>query len=353
MKRVDVVIPCYNYGRYLRRCVESVLSQQGVEVRVLIIDDASTDATPALGASLVEEDVRVEFRRHQQNRGHIATYNEGLLEWASGDYALLLSSDDLLAEGALGRAAEILESDSSIGLVYGLALAFTGDDCPNVANAEQFESRIVGSNRFLERCYKNGNPVPTPTAIVRTSVQRAIGGYSDTLPHTADMEMWMRFALKGPIAVVGTVQALYRKHDANMSSGYYAQHIGDRQEVLRACVRVAEAGGRSYDQMDQWLLALRQRLAYEAFWEASVAIERADEERFQSCLRFAQETYPEICRTWAWRRLRVKHALGTGFSSLLQTTLVGLRLRQSSDRSDVAMPTVADVRQEGWWPEEA
>jgi len=45
---VDVVIPCYNYARFLSRCVDSVLQQQGVDVRVLIIDDASSDDTPGL-----------------------------------------------------------------------------------------------------------------------------------------------------------------------------------------------------------------------------------------------------------------------------------------------------------------
>ena len=43
MSSVDVVVPCYNYGRYLRACVGSILSQRDVDVRVLIIDDKSSD----------------------------------------------------------------------------------------------------------------------------------------------------------------------------------------------------------------------------------------------------------------------------------------------------------------------
>src|SRR3981081_197694 len=49
---VDVVIPCYNYARYLRACVQTVLSQPGVNVRVLVIDDASTDETAEIGREL-------------------------------------------------------------------------------------------------------------------------------------------------------------------------------------------------------------------------------------------------------------------------------------------------------------
>ena len=118
MSRVDVIIPCYRYGHFLRGCVESVLSQEGVDVRVLVLDDASPDHTAEVGEALAREDRRVTFRRHAANRGHIATYNEGLA-WATGDYTLLLSADDLLTPGALGRAVAVLEAHPEVVLAYG------------------------------------------------------------------------------------------------------------------------------------------------------------------------------------------------------------------------------------------
>ena len=72
MASVDVFVPCYNYGRFLRECVESVLSQGGVDVRVLILDDASSDDSREVGRALAAADPRVEYRRHAVNRGHIA-----------------------------------------------------------------------------------------------------------------------------------------------------------------------------------------------------------------------------------------------------------------------------------------
>src|SRR5437879_6166396 len=110
MSRVDVVVPCYKYGHFLHECVGSVLAQDGVEVRVLIIDDDSPDDSAAVAAGLAAGDDRVGFRRHATNRGHIATYNEGLLGWAEGDYALLLSADDVLTPGALGRATRLMDA---------------------------------------------------------------------------------------------------------------------------------------------------------------------------------------------------------------------------------------------------
>src|SRR5689334_17262922 len=79
---VDVVIPCYNYGHFLPGCVNSVLSQLGVDVRILIIDDSSPDDSAAVGQHLATQHEAVTFRRHDTNKGHIATYNEGILDWS-------------------------------------------------------------------------------------------------------------------------------------------------------------------------------------------------------------------------------------------------------------------------------
>src|SRR4051794_33278755 len=120
MSRVDVIVPCYKYAHFLRECVESVLNQP-VDVRVLILDDASPDDTPGVAAGLIARDRRVEYRRHEVNRGHIATYNEGI-DWASGEYMLLLSADDLVTPGAFGRAVRLMDEHRDVGLTYGRAI---------------------------------------------------------------------------------------------------------------------------------------------------------------------------------------------------------------------------------------
>src|SRR5215218_5230435 len=76
--RVSVVIPCYNYARYLVACVDSVAGQHGVEVEIVIVDDASTDDSAAVARRISDLDPRVRMIEHRENRGHIATYNDGL-----------------------------------------------------------------------------------------------------------------------------------------------------------------------------------------------------------------------------------------------------------------------------------
>src|SRR6478735_3073425 len=108
---VDVIVPCYRYAHFLRECVESVLtnSSSKVKVRVLIIDDASPDNTAEVAEALVQKDSRITFVRHAVNRGHIATYNEGI-EWIAAKYMLLLSADDYLLPGALARSIALMDT---------------------------------------------------------------------------------------------------------------------------------------------------------------------------------------------------------------------------------------------------
>src|SRR5262245_25677862 len=126
MSSVDIIVPCYKYAHFLRECIESILTQE-VDLRVLILDDASPDDTPAVAAALMTQDSRVAYRRHTINQGHIATYNEGLIKWARSDYSVLLSADDMLTPGALLRAVRLMDEHPEVGFVYGRALSFRSD----------------------------------------------------------------------------------------------------------------------------------------------------------------------------------------------------------------------------------
>src|SRR4051794_12397860 len=151
MSRVDIIVPCYNYAHYLRDCVRSALAQGGVDVRVLIIDDASPDDTPFVARQLVDEDARVEYRRHGRNLGHIETYNEGI-EWAGGDYVLLLSADDMLVPGALARAARVMDGDPDVAFTYGPEVRTAEPRFDAVAEPAEYSWRVVSGGEFWTMC---------------------------------------------------------------------------------------------------------------------------------------------------------------------------------------------------------
>jgi len=240
---VSVVIPCYRYGNYLATAVDTAIRQPGVRVEVIVVDDASPDDSAEVARELAGRHPEVTAVVHEANRGHIATYNDGL-ERATGDYVVLLSADDLLAPGALARAAAIMDRDPEVGLVYGFAPDFEQSPAPTRRLLPHY-ARWTGEQWIDRVCASAQNPVCTPTAIMRRQVLTACGGYDPRLPHTADLLMWLRAAGRAGVAYVsGVDQAYYRVHGSNMHSTTFAQLAVDleqRREAFR--VFLTEFGG--------------------------------------------------------------------------------------------------------------
>ena len=225
MAKFDIVVPCYNYARFLPESVHSVLNQSVRDVSVLIIDDASTDDTRQVADRLSHSDKRVTTITHPINWGHIKTYNQGI-SWASGEYFLLLSADDVLAPGALQRASEVMDANNDIVITHGIGLLWRdGSPFPSITPSPNYE--WARQDLIREICNVGVNLVNTPTAIVRTATQKRIGGYRESLPHSGDMEMWLRLASLGAVARIEAIQAIYRFHSHNMSKFYYAQTYAD------------------------------------------------------------------------------------------------------------------------------
>jgi glycosyltransferase involved in cell wall biosynthesis len=231
MSKVDVIVPCYNYARFLEECVRSVLDQSVKDVRVLIIDDASADESLLVARQLAQADPRVTVVGHAENRGHVDTYNEGIA-WASAEYCLLLSADDLLVPGALERAVEVMDANSDVVLTYGEGPYWHDDlPCPDIKPMQKYTWERYDLLKWL--CVTALN-ISTCTAIARTKIQKTIGGYRASLPHTCDMEMWLRFAANGSVARINAVQGLYRKHSAAMSNAYYVDRMRHFGQVKQA-----------------------------------------------------------------------------------------------------------------------
>jgi glycosyltransferase involved in cell wall biosynthesis len=272
MAKVDVVVPCYNYARFLEGCVRSVLDQSIGDLRVLIIDDASSDDSLSTAEKLASADHRVIVSAHKHNKGHIQTYNEGI-DWADSDYFLLLSADDLLVPGAFARAIEIMDANPDIGLTFGECTVWQdGLPFPNIDPIESY----AWSRRDIvkEMCGSATNFIPTPTAIARTSSQKAIGGYRPSLPHAGDMEMWLRFAGHGAVAHIDATQAIYRTHAAAMSKAYYRKIYPDLRQRRLAFESFFEEYGNSLSNLQELRSQARCVLAEQALRSGVPALRR-------------------------------------------------------------------------------
>lgn len=324
MPSVSVVIPCYKYGHFLPRCVGSALDQEGVDVRVLIIDDASPDGSAEVAMRLAAEDPRVEARVHETNKGHIATYNEGLLEWADGDYSVLISADDMLTPGALARATAVMEANPAVGFVYGHAPWWRDGEPMPAVRTESTGVTIWRGSEWLEiMCRRGHNVISSPEVVVRTSVQQRIGGYMPELPHTGDAEMWMRFAVHSDVAYIkGVDQALYRIHATQMTN--------DRVPYVDLVQRKA-AYDALFDRYGDAIMGaerLSQRagraVAKEALWRACRAYERRrmDITPITELVAFAEAAYPHTARLPEFWGLRWREQVGPHAAPYLQPLIL-------------------------------
>jgi glycosyltransferase involved in cell wall biosynthesis len=355
MASVDVVVPCYKYAHYLPFCVNSILTQRGVDVRVLILDDVSPDNTPEVGKALAAADPRVEYRRNEKNLGLIGTANIGVIGWAKADYVVLLSADDALTPGSLARAVQVFDANPDVGLIFGrCALMAESNPTETPPDAQTATYQVWESKRLLEHFYKVGNPTPSPSVIARTKLHHELGGYNPKLPHTSDMEMWMRFATRGSVGVIRDEQAFYRLHASNMSGAFNNQALRDRQELLDACEEIAANWCKHIPEAQVWLKETQLRMAEEAFWLAGRALEANDSERLGPRLAFAEKYHPSPWTSRIALRFYLKRLLGRSISSALKRKPAAAP--DATDTPDSqADGEAANYRRQrgtvGWWPE--
>jgi glycosyltransferase involved in cell wall biosynthesis len=232
---IDVVIPCYNYGRFLRDCVASVLTQGIPNLRVLIIDNASTDHSVDIARQLAADDPRVEVAAHRQNLGPHASFNEGI-DWARSDYFMLLCADDLLVPGALSRAVSIMERHPNVGFTYGRGYywhPWVPQPVLDPGPLGQQWQVLAGEDVLRRFCRDGVNHVPGPsTVVVRTSVQKLAGYYRPELPHTDDFEMWMRLTRLGAVAKTDAYQAILRLHASAQKASACRVYTCERPPAL-------------------------------------------------------------------------------------------------------------------------
>jgi len=229
---VTVVIPCYNYGRFLPAAVGSAISQTSVTVDVVIVDDASTDDSLAVARRLEAIQPGLTVLAHQRNCGPVDTFNDGLAA-ATGEFLVRLDADDLLTPGSLARAVAVMRAFPSVGLVYGHPIHFAGDARPAARMVPSRWTIFPGKEWLRDRCRSGLNVITSPEVLMRKSVVDVTGGQRP-LRHTHDMEMWLRMAAFCDVAYIhGADQAWHREHADSLS----AKHV----DALRDLVERREA----------------------------------------------------------------------------------------------------------------
>lgn len=126
---ISVVIPCYNYGRFLGEAVESVLKQTKKADEILIMDDCSTDNSKEVALQYEKEGVQ--YCCNPENYGVHKNFDKGVQQ-TTGDYVMLLGADNRLRPTYLEKLSQILDNNRNIGVVYTQCAVF-GDIAEQVS----------------------------------------------------------------------------------------------------------------------------------------------------------------------------------------------------------------------------
>jgi glycosyltransferase involved in cell wall biosynthesis len=266
MASVDIAIPCYQHGRFLRDCVESVLQQGIKDTRVVIIDNASTDDSVDIARQLASEDPRVALVAHASNLGPHASFNEGV-GWAAADYFMVLCADDLLAPGSLARAIAIMEQVPELSFAYGTDVHWGTGPRPSTPSDSQTDWQISSGSDFITRCCRNPERyIAAGMVLVRTAAQKATGYYRPELPHTDDFEVLLRLALQGPVAFTRAVQGIKRMHGANQTDDILRDRPRDLAERLSAIDCFFDHEGQALVDANRLRRLGRRSISERAYW---------------------------------------------------------------------------------------
>lgn len=317
--RVSVIMPCYNYGHFLPESVGSALTQPGVSVEVIIVDDASTDDSAAVAARIAAGDERVRVLRHLGNTGHVVAFNDGFAV-ASGDFIVRLDADDLLTPGSLARAVALFQAFPEVGLVYGHPRHFSSEMPPSSRTAVRGWTVWSGANWVAERCRKAVNCITTPEAMIRADVMQSIGGLSTDLHFAQDMEMWLRTAAVSDVGRVdGPDQALHRDHAGSMSATSGSGRLLDLAERRSVFAVLFDGPGGKLPGAADLHRSARRGLAAEALVSACHAYDRGrtSSEDVTGYVDFALATFPEARQLPQWRALQRRRRVGARLAPVL------------------------------------
>jgi len=206
---VSVIISCYNHERYIKDCIESVVSQSYANIEILVIDDGSKDNSPGILKALAE-------KHHinlvlQENKGYSTTLNEAI-QRSKGDYICPMGSDDIMMPDKTEKQVRLMEREKDISICGGNALIINNNNV--IVNRRQNFPEYREIN--FDTLFRNtGYGIVAPTAMLRKSDIIKEGCYDPNIP-LEDLYMWLKMTYRGYRMVgLNDVLIYYRKHDSN------------------------------------------------------------------------------------------------------------------------------------------
>ena len=202
--KVTVLMPIYNGETYLKKAIDSILSQTFQEFEFLIINDGSADKSIEVIKSY--SDPRIRLIENEINLGLIATLNKGI-DLARGKYIARMDQDDISLPERFARQIAFMDAHPEVGV------------CGTWAKIIDDTGRIVSSRRTpkgkaAHRLCWRPTPFIHPSCMLRSALLKEYH-YRSGFPHAEDYDLWLRLCQKTQFANIGEYLFLYRIHDTN------------------------------------------------------------------------------------------------------------------------------------------
>ncbi|KJB92333.1 glycosyltransferase involved in cell wall biosynthesis [Skermanella aerolata] len=229
---VSVVIPCYNYGRFLNDAVASVRAQTLRDVEIIVVDDGSTDdVTPCVLDALEGPDQEPGLTViRQENQGAPAARNTGI-KAARGLYICCLDADDTMEPTYLEKCVLLMEGNAGVSLAYSW-LRVTG------AEERVWKSESLDLDRMR---YYNHVSI---SAVFRREAGLEGGGFCAAMREGyEDWEFWLRLGARGYRGeVIPEMLVNYRRHEASFMNRARKRHAELFDDIYRRNPAVFEDG---------------------------------------------------------------------------------------------------------------
>jgi glycosyltransferase involved in cell wall biosynthesis len=187
---VSIIIPSYNYGRFLAQTLDSVLRQTYTNWECIIVDDGSKDNSGEIAAEYEKKDKRIRYI-YQDNQGIATTRNTGLKNM-NGDYVQYLDADDMLPPQKIEMQLAIFEKNKDVDIVYGL---FFTDRDGQESKTHKLKTSGQGDLMIQRLCINNF--VDTAAPLIKRSAIDKIGLFDPIYEAYEDWEYWFRAAVLG------------------------------------------------------------------------------------------------------------------------------------------------------------
>ena len=208
--KVSVVMTVFNGQRFLRPAVDSVLGQTMGDLELIVIDDGSTDTTPAILAGYAGRDARVRIIT-QANAGVSKAGNAGLRA-SRAPLIARMDADDVCRPDRLARQVVYMDANPQVVLLGG-AYELTDEHDRLIHTLHP----PLDNATLQQQCLTGKTPICHPLCMFRTADALAVGAYDETLKCALDLDLYLRLGERGEMACLPDVLLQYRQHGASIS----------------------------------------------------------------------------------------------------------------------------------------